>query len=139
MIKLRLLITLLFVFGSTSCMLAQDSPPSIIALGNQNYCTNSFVPIVSSVSITDPDVSDNTLGTVSIQISVGYVFGADQLQLTGTHPTISSFWDANQGKLVLNGISGITGTATFAEFEAAIFDVIFFHPFNYIRRDYRIT
>ena len=78
MIKLRLLITLFFVFGITSCMLSQDSPPSIIALGNQNYCTNSFVPIVSSVSITDPDVSDNTLGTVSIQISVGYVFGAEK-------------------------------------------------------------
>ena len=139
MIKLRLLITLLFVFGSTSCMLAQDSPPSIIALGNQNYCTNSFVPIVSSVSITDPDVSDNTLGTVSIQISVGYVFGADQLQLTGTHPTISSFWDANQGKLVLNGISGITGTATFAEFEAAIFDVIFFTTQTVFTEDRQIS
>ena len=139
MIKLRFLLTLFFVFGIETCLYPQDTPPSIIATGNQNYCTNSSVPIVTSVSITDADVSDNTLGTVSVQISEGYVFGADQLQLTGTHPNIVSSWDANQGKLLLNGISGSSGTATFAEFEAAIIDVIFLTTQTVFTEDRQIS
>lgn len=95
-----------------------DSPPVISGAGDQNFCEGSSgMPIVETISITDPDVDDTSLSEMSLQISTGYIRGEDVLSLTGTHSSITSHWDSAKGMLVL------TGPATFAEFEAAILEV----------------
>ncbi|MEM6686169.1 MAG: T9SS type B sorting domain-containing protein [Bacteroidota bacterium] len=96
-----------------------QSPPSITANGDQQYCGAAPMPIATNVSITDPDPGDNTLPVIYIQISEGYSNGQDQLTLTGTHPNINGFFTPALGRLAL------VGPATFAEFEAAIEDVVF--------------
>ncbi|WP_025665992.1 C-type lectin domain-containing protein [Aquimarina megaterium] len=96
-----------------------NQPPTIVVSGDQHFCpspTNSR-PVVQSVTITDPD--DTTADEISIQISSGYVNGQDLLTLTGSHPNITSSWNATEGRLFL------TGPATFAEFEAAILAVVY--------------
>lgn len=98
---------------------SQNTAPTIIASGNQEFCPNTQQNIVSSVSITDPDVGDTTLDSVKIQISQGYVNGSDLLLLSGVNPGITSNWSAAQGALTLNG------PATFAQFETAIENILF--------------
>lgn len=108
----------LFVLLTGFCF-SQNQPPSITVIGNLNYCADAPMPIATQVEITDPDVGDNTLNVIYIQISEGYAIGQDLLTLTGTHPNITTSWIAGEGQLVL------TGPATFAEFNAAILDVRF--------------
>ncbi len=103
----------------TTISYAQNTPPTITAEGNQQYCGDVPMSIVTSVSITDPDPEDTTLPVVYIQISEGYVNGQDELSLTGTHPNISAFWTPALGRLAL------VGPATFAEYEAAIQAVVY--------------
>ena len=100
----------LFTVGS-------NEPPTIIAIGDQTYCPGVAIPIVESVSITDPD--DSTIDKVFVQISSHYDNGKDLLALTGSHPYITASWNALEGKLTL------TGPATFAQFEAALRAVVF--------------
>lgn len=119
MIRLRLLFTVLFFVVSSLTVFSQDLPPEIVATGDQNYCSDLPMSIVTSVSITDPDVSDTTLDELTIQISEGYASGFDNLTLTGTHPNINTVWVPASGQLFLNG------PATFSEFEAAILEVVF--------------
>ncbi|RZN82559.1 MAG: T9SS type B sorting domain-containing protein [Winogradskyella sp.] len=119
MIKLRLTLALLFVVVNAFSIYGQDLPPEITAIGNQGYCPGMPMNIVTSVSITDPDVTDTTLDEIFIQISEGYASGFDVLTLTGMHPNITPIWQQTEGQLVLNG------PATFAEFEAAISNVEF--------------
>ncbi|RAJ15198.1 T9SS type B sorting domain-containing protein [Olleya aquimaris] len=107
------------LFGCSIAALAQDNPPSITATGSNQYCPGESIPIANSVSITDPDVGDNTLDVIVIQISQGYNSGQDLLVLTGAHPSISSTWNESQGQLTL------TGPATFTEFETAIESVTY--------------
>ncbi|PCJ90742.1 MAG: hypothetical protein COA50_16955 [Flavobacteriaceae bacterium] len=92
-----------------------NTPPTIIATGNQPFCIGTSLAVAESVSITDPD--DTTTNAVYIQVSAGYVNGEDLLTLTGTHPNISASWDAIQGELSL------TGTALYSEYETAILAV----------------
>ncbi len=92
-----------------------DQPPVVDATGAQNYCPGSSVPIVETISITDPD--DTITTAVYIQISSGYINGEDLLTLTGTHPNITATWNAMEGELSLRG------PATYSEFEAAILAV----------------
>ncbi|MCK0192373.1 C-type lectin domain-containing protein [Arenibacter sp. F20364] len=94
-----------------------DDPPVITATGDQEYCPGGSVPVVETVSISDPD--DITAELVIIQISSGYVTGEDLLTLTGAHPTITPSWSAVEGKLLL------TGPATLTAFESAISDVAY--------------
>lgn len=89
-----------------------DQPPLVVGSGNQIYCPGGSLPVAQSITITDPD--DTSTTAVYIQISGGYVNGEDLLTLTGTHPNISSSWDAVQGELTLQG------PATYTEFEAAV-------------------
>ena len=119
MIKLKSLLALLLIFIGSIILNAQDLPPEITATGDQNYCVGVPMPIVSTVSITDPDVTDTTLDEIFVQISEGYVSGFDVLNLTGLHPNITAVWQQTEGQLVLSG------PATFAEFEAAILDIEF--------------
>lgn len=96
---------------------AINLPPSIDATGNQVYCPGVAIPIVETVSITDPD--DTTVWSVYIQIATNYDNLGDELTLTGTHPSITTTWNVSEGKL------SMVGPATLAEFEAAILAVRF--------------
>jgi hypothetical protein len=89
-----------------------DEPPLVVGFGNQVYCPGGSLPVVQSISITDPD--DTATTAVYIQISGGYVNGEDLLVLTGSHPSITTTWEPVQGELTLQG------PATYAQFEAAI-------------------
>jgi gliding motility-associated-like protein len=97
-----------------------NDAPILIATGNQIYCPGSQLNIVTNMSITDPD--DTGIDAIYIQISSGYVNGQDVLTLTGTHPTISTSWDALTGKLTLTGVSA---QPTYANLIAAIEDVVY--------------
>ncbi|MFS4456694.1 C-type lectin domain-containing protein [Maribacter sp. 2304DJ31-5] len=89
-----------------------NQPPLVVGSGDRIYCPGASVPIAETVSITDAD--DTTTSAVYIQISSGYVNGEDVLMLTGSHPNITSSWDAVQGELTLQG------PANYSEFETAI-------------------
>jgi gliding motility-associated-like protein len=112
-------ITFLFLFFSSS-VVGQNVAPILQATGNQIYCPQTTLPIVTNMSITDPD--DVGISAMYIQISSGYIFGQDVLTLTGVHPSISASWNAIEGKLSLNGVSGYP---TYVAFIAAIEDVVF--------------
>ncbi|WP_204346822.1 T9SS type B sorting domain-containing protein [Psychroserpens algicola] len=116
--KLKCVFLCLFVFFGIEYNYAQ-TPPSISAEGNQEFCGSSPMSIVTDVSITDPDPGDTTLAKVDVQISEGYTFGQDVLILNGTYPNITSTWIIAEGKLTLNG------PASFTEFEDAIRNVVY--------------
>ena len=110
----------LFLFFSTNGLFAQNVAPILTATGNQIYCPQTAIPIVTNMSIIDPD--DTGIEAMYIQISSGYVLGQDVLTLTGIHPTINSAWNAIEGKLTLSGTSG---NPTYPQFIAAIESVVF--------------
>lgn len=111
---------LLFFFLFSIAIVAQNAAPILQATGNQLYCPQTSLPIVTTMSITDTD--DVGIAAMYIQISSGYVFGQDVLTLTGTHPAITSSWNATEGKLTLSGTSG---DPTYLQFKAAIESVVF--------------
>jgi len=92
-------------------------PPILVVAGDQLYCPGSTLPVVESISITDPD--DTSAVQASIQISSGYVPGEDLLTLTGSHPSLTADWNASEGILTL------TGPALLTAFETAIRAVIY--------------
>lgn len=99
---LRKKLHILFILLSFG-LVGQNVAPILSATGDQVYCPSSLLPIVTSMSIIDPD--DIGIDAIYIQISSGYAFGEDVLTLTGTNPNIVANWNANQGKLTLTGIS----------------------------------
>jgi len=132
-------LTLIIIFGirlGYSKDISLDPPtkksttitaPTITATGNTAYCPLTQTKIATTVTITH-DVADPTTEAVYIQIAGGYVIGTDQLLLTNTasHPTITSSWNATEGKLTLS--SPTTGTqVNYSEFEAAIKDVAYYN------------
>lgn len=117
MLRIRLHIVYLVCALFTQFVFAQN-PPQIDAVGNQQYCGEAPMPIVTEVSIFGGSV-DNMLDEVFVQIATGYTLGSDQLTLTGNHPNISASWSIGEGLLTL------TGSASFLEFEAAIRDIRF--------------
>ena len=117
MIKIIISFITIFLFSTA---VAQNAAPILQATGNQVYCPQSSLPIVTNMSITDPD--DVGIAAMYIQISSGYVLGQDVLTLTGVHPTITSSWNATEGKLTLSGVSG---DPTYLQFKAAIESVVF--------------
>ncbi len=119
--KIRIYLSLIFQVFISGFILAQNSPPEITATGNQMYCPVSDINIATSVSIVDSD--DTGTEAMYIQISSGYQNGEDTLTLTGTHPNITTVWNATTGKLELNSISG--GEVLYTEFIAAIEDVVY--------------
>ncbi len=101
--------------------------PSITATGNFLYCPLSQTKIVSTVTISH-DPTELTTDAVYIQIASGYVIGEDQLLLSNaaSHSTLTSSWNAVEGKLTLsNPRAGVQ--VNFSEFEAAIKDVVFYN------------
>ncbi|MBF8151371.1 T9SS type B sorting domain-containing protein [Winogradskyella sp. F6397] len=99
--------------------LSQNFPPEISVTGEQVYCPESQMPIVTSVAITDPNPGDTSLSEVFVQISEGYQNGQDTLELIGVNPNVTSSWNAAEGLLTLSG------PATFAEFDNAVGNVVF--------------
>ncbi len=74
------------------------------------------VPVTSSISVSD---SDNTnLDTATVQITSSYIQGEDKLAFTEANG-ISSSWDVASGTLTL------TGSATVAEYQAALQSVTY--------------
>lgn len=100
------------------------NPPIITATGNQTYCPNTSIKIVTGVTITH-DPSETGTDAIYIQISSGYVSGQDLLALANPllHPTITTSWSSLEGKLKLSSPTGIP--VTYSDFEAAIKDVTF--------------
>jgi gliding motility-associated-like protein len=101
-----------------------NTAPIITATGNQTYCPLTSINIVSTISISD----SNGAGTdaIYIQISSGYTNGQDQLSLNNalSHPTVTSSWNASEGKLTLKSPSNGT-PVTYTDFVSAIQDVQF--------------
>ncbi|MBS7230132.1 T9SS type B sorting domain-containing protein [Flavobacterium psychroterrae] len=100
------------------------TPPVLKATGDQLYCPQNAIAIVTAFSITHDPLEPGTQAAY-IQISSGYSNGFDKLALSNTasHPSIISSWDANSGKLTL---SSPTGTdVLYSDLEAAIKDVVF--------------
>lgn len=93
--------------------------PTITAVGNQIYCSQTYIKIVTDITISDPD--DTTAEAIYIQISSGYIYGQDQLRLTGLHPSIITSWDIKTGKLKLYSPYGLP--ILYDDFVSAIKDV----------------
>lgn len=99
-------------------------PPVIKATGDQLYCPQTSINVVTSILIThDPLETGTEAGYV--QISSGYSSGLDQLVLSNAaaHPSILTSWDATAGKLKLSSATG--GNVLYTDLESAIKDVVF--------------
>ena len=94
-----------------------DQPPVLTVTGDQLYCPGTTLPVVESISITDPD--DTTAPRVTIEVSSGFVTGEDLLTLTGSHPSISASWNP------VSGILNLEGPAALTDFEAAVRAVVY--------------
>ncbi len=99
----------------------QSDPPVVTAIGNQIYCPQTQQNIVTSFNIVDTD--GNSTEAFYIQVSSGYVLGEDELILTGSHPNITSNWNAEQAKLTLSPASG--STILYTDIINAVYDVVF--------------
>lgn len=99
------------------------TPPRIIASGDQFYCPQNTINIVTSIQIFHDPLE---LGTKAgyIQISSGYS-SLDKLELANlaAHPTIKTTWDPVAGKLTIENSAG--GDIPYADLEFAIKDVVF--------------
>ncbi|GGA78099.1 hypothetical protein GCM10008015_18470 [Flavobacterium palustre] len=102
-------------------------PPSITAVGNQTYCSQTNVKIVTDVNITY-DATESTTSSVSIQISSGYIQGQDILKLSNNYlssnTTITESFNATEGKLTL---TATTGNLPYEDFVTAIKEVEFYN------------
>lgn len=108
---------LFFLFCFANCFVSMSqSPPQIVVEGNQLYCAEAPMPILTDISISG---GEGTLDEVFVQIATGYSLGSDELVLTGNHPQITASWSIATGLLTL------TGPATYFEFENAIRDIRF--------------
>jgi gliding motility-associated-like protein len=111
-----------FIKNRSALSLANVAPV-LAATGNQLYCPLTSINIVSTISITDPD--DTSTDAIYIQISSGYNNLQDQLLLNNAllHPSITSSWNASEGKLTLKSPTGLP--VTYTDFESAIKDIQF--------------
>ena len=110
---------------SSNCSAAAIDPPKLLASGDQLYCPQTSIPIVTSFSITH-DLNETGTQAAYIQISSGYANSFDKLELANptAHPSVRSSWDVTAGKLTLSGsTSGVD--ILYSDLEAAIKDVVF--------------
>ena len=102
--------------------LSDNTLPVIKATGDQVYCPQTSINIVTDISITDPN--NTSTDAIYIQISTGYNDSQDLLTLTGSHPSILSEWDIVTGRLTLRtSTPGIL--VSYSDFIDAIKDVIY--------------
>ena len=99
-------------------------PPMIKAQGDQIYCPQNNLNIVTGITITH-DVAEVGTQAVYIQISSGYSNGFDKLELSNPalHPSIITSWDVAAGKLKLSSPTGVD--VLYSDLESAIKDVVF--------------
>ncbi|APZ45450.1 hypothetical protein BW723_03660 [Polaribacter reichenbachii] len=120
-IKQHLLAFLFLTIGSF--FYAQtDLAPTISADGRQTFCPGSPINIVTNFTITDPD--DTTIARFYIQISTGYQFNFDLLELEGNHPNITTSWNSLEGKLTLTS-ANLGSEILLSDLENAVKDVVF--------------
>lgn len=113
---------LFFLLMRSLCFSQTDFPPSITAQGRQAFCKDSPINIVTDFTIKD---DDNTgIEAFFIQISGGYQVNFDRLELTGSHPTISSNWNIAEGKLTLSSFNNTE--ILLSDLENAVKEVVFF-------------
>ncbi len=95
--------------------------PSVTANGDQSYCLQTSIPVVTDFSITDPART----GTEQffVQIAQGYEEGFDVLELTGNHPNVMPEWISEEGKLALRGQGG--QPILYADLIAAVKEIVF--------------
>ncbi|PQB06357.1 hypothetical protein BST83_03565 [Polaribacter filamentus] len=110
-----------FSQGSFTVTLVNNQPPELTANNRVAYCPLSQVNIAPNFTISDPD--DAGIDAFFIQISSGYNIATDQLILTGTHPTINTSWNTNEGKLTLTPIG--PNQISHTDLEIAVRDLIF--------------
>ncbi|MFD1316217.1 T9SS type B sorting domain-containing protein [Namhaeicola litoreus] len=106
--------------------MAQSDVATIKAEGNQAYCPTTEIPIVTDLTIFDPN--NNPISNFYIQISKGYERGSDNLKLSNpsAHPNITTTsFDAQQGKIGLIPKSG--NSMDYEELIAAVKDIVFWN------------
>lgn len=92
---------LIFSFLASCLGTSQNLAPTIFAEGEQFYCSDAPMPIVTDVSITIPE-GGSDIQEIFIQISEGYIQGQDILRLSQDFTLLSSIWNANEGVLTLS-------------------------------------
>lgn len=117
----RIVILCVIIFAS-NFTLAQTAidPPEIIAEGTQFYCPQSKISVVTDFNI----VSEEEIKEFFVQISSGYAFGSDYLELSGTHPNISFSFNATTAKLTLTSANG--GSISLEDLIEAVKDIRYF-------------
>ncbi|QSW90548.1 T9SS type B sorting domain-containing protein [Flavobacterium endoglycinae] len=98
--------------------------PIVKATGDQLYCPQNTIKIVTDFSITH-DPAETGIKGVYIQISSGYSSGLDLLSLSNVaaHPNVTTNWDATAGKLSITSPTGIN--VLYSDLVAAVKDVVF--------------
>lgn len=135
-VKGSILFCIVFVFFINSAVSSQNVAPTLTATGNQYYCPKSQIKIVTDFNITDPD--DTEIEALFVQISSGYRQGEDSLLLTGSHPSVTTFWNASEGKLTIEGIA--SAPVSYIDLIAAIKEVVFQSTSNNpINKSFSIT
>jgi gliding motility-associated-like protein len=111
----------------SNCNIINSTAPVLTATGNQLYCPNTDIYIVTDFSITH-DINETGTKAVYIQVSSGYAAGFDKLKLSNPslHPNINENWDAASGKLTLSSPTGID--ILYSDFVAAVKNVVFSNP-----------
>ncbi|MFB9078821.1 T9SS type B sorting domain-containing protein [Flavobacterium procerum] len=101
-------------------------PPKLTAQGDQLYCPQTSIKIVTDITINH-DPAENGTQAVYIQISSGYSAGFERLELSNPllHPSITANWDASTGKLSLLSSTIGVNEVSYDDFTAAIKDVTF--------------
>jgi hypothetical protein len=113
---------LILLLGFLTNLSSQTNlPPELFADVREAYCPLNQIKIGSNFTITDPD--DSGIAYFNIQISSGYSSGNELLILTGSHPTIQTSWNINEGKLTLTPVTSTQ--ISYSELQAAIRDVVF--------------
>ncbi len=110
---------------STDCSKpSATTAPIVKATGDQLYCPQNTIKIVTAFTITHDPAEAATKG-VYIQISSGYSSGLDQLTLSNpaAHPNVITSWDATAGKLSITSPTG--ADVLYSDLVDAVKDVVF--------------
>jgi gliding motility-associated-like protein len=110
---------------SNNCnTIVNPTAPKLTATGDQLYCPQNSINIVTTFSITH-DIAESGTQAAYIQISSGYSNGFDKLELLNpaAHSSITTSWDATAGKLKLSSPTGVD--VLYSDLEAAIKDIVF--------------
>ncbi|PUU71863.1 hypothetical protein DBB36_01525 [Flavobacterium sp. WLB] len=109
---------------SNDCSKPATTAPIVKATGDQLYCPQNTIKIVTDFTITHDPAETATKG-VYIQISSGYSSGLDQLALSNpaAHPNVITSWDVTAGKLSITSPTG--ANVLYTDLIDAVKDVVF--------------